>query len=254
MVGLAAAGRKCCFCPVARDGLCGVAGRLYFRFFCHHPGEDLSARCSVDRNCKQRRSVCDTGRFLEHVVSVGCLCSCINVGFARGDWLDRCRTDCLRPLQPTRHRSEQNRVPQMTEAAEPVQCAEVQSACYWFDTKIDVSRGHAYEMIVIFPPQGARNAVRDSILSIHDLGGWPAWANIIGSVFFFLRRNPFQPWFSLMATVDRKHPQRLRGGLHYCPRASGRLICYFNDSPWAYGNNYGSVLLKVKDLGAIEER
>ena len=142
----------------------------------------------------------------------------------------------------------------MTEAADPVQCAEIQSASYWFDTKIEVSQGHAYEMIVIFPPQGSRDAVRDSILSINDLGGWPAWAKMIGSVFFFLRRNPLQPWFSLMATVDRKHPKRLRSGLHYYPTASGRLICYFNDSPWAYGNNYGSVLLKVKDLGVIEKR
>lgn len=142
----------------------------------------------------------------------------------------------------------------MTEAPNQVQCAEIQSASYWFDTKIDVSRGHAYEIAVVFPAQGTRDAVRDWFLSINDLSGWPAWTKIIGAVFFFLRRNPFQPWFSLMATVDRKHPQRLCSGSPYHPRASGRLICYFNDSPCAYGNNYGSVLLKVKDLGAIEKR
>ena len=142
----------------------------------------------------------------------------------------------------------------MTEAAEHLQSIEIQSASYWFDTKIDVSREHAYEIAVIFPAPGTPDAVRDWMLSINDLSGWPGWAKIIGSVFFFLRRNPFEPWFALMATVDRKHPQRLCSGLPYCPRDSGRLICYFNDSPWAYGNNYGSVLLKVKDLGMLEKR
>lgn len=142
----------------------------------------------------------------------------------------------------------------MTEAPDHVQCAEIQSASYWFDTKINVSREHAYEMTVIFPAPGTPDAVSDWFLSINDLSGWPAWAKIIGSVFFFLRRDPFEPWFSLMATVDRKYPQRLCSGLPYRPPASGRLICYFNDSPWAYGNNHGSVLLKMKDLGAIENR
>lgn len=137
----------------------------------------------------------------------------------------------------------------MTEATNCVQYAEIQSASYWFDTKIDVCRGHAYEITVNFPKPGDPNAVRDWFLSINDLNGWPDWARTIGSVFFFLRRNPLQPWFSLIATVDRKHPERLCSSSPYRPQSSGRLICYFNDSPWAYGNNYGSVLLTAKDLG-----
>lgn len=134
-----------------------------------------------------------------------------------------------------------------------VQTAEVQAGDYWAETKVRVQRGHAYAVTVNFPPPDSPDAVKDWFLKINDLGGWPTWAQALGTPFFFMRRSPIKPWFALMATVERRDVQRLYPDTTYHPRATGRLVCYFNDSPWAYRNNSGKVSLKVTDLGPVKK-
>ena len=137
----------------------------------------------------------------------------------------------------------------MTQPPAIVQRAEIQAAAYWYDTKITVREGHTYRVDLRFPSECASNAVYDASIYIGNLSGWPAPAKILGAPVFFLRRNPFHPWFALMATVKRKDPQRLIAGQTYTPRSTGPLVCYFNDAFWAYGNNHGAVELVVRDLG-----
>jgi hypothetical protein len=84
---------------------------------------------------------------------------------------------------------------------------------------------------------------------LDDLDGWEKWYTL---PLFFLKRRPFERYFTLIGTIGRKHPFRMRAFDPEHPEritltapSTGKLICYFNDWPWLYGNNHGSVILRV---------
>jgi hypothetical protein len=95
--------------------------------------------------------------------------------------------------------------------------------------------------------------VKDSVIPVTDLGGWPwTWpwllCNLALAPFFWTRRAPLEPWFSIIATVDRHHARRLRADLDYVAPATGELVCYFNDFFLAYRNNIGTAVLAITPL------
>lgn len=95
------------------------------------------------------------------------------------------------------------------------------------------------------------SSVSDAFLPVRDLEGWPwLWARVAAAPFFWTRRQPFQPWFALIATVDCRAPRRLREGRPYVAPRSGQLVCYFNDAFYAYANNHGTAKLRLIKIGS----
>lgn len=117
----------------------------------------------------------------------------------------------------------------------------VPSACYWAPTGIMLKAGQAYRIEVV-----NMKDVRDASVRVGNLEGWPnSWTRVLLSPLFWTRRRPFEPWFALIATVECREPRRLREGKTYVAPASGRLVCYFNDAWFAYGNNHGTAKLRL---------
>lgn len=117
----------------------------------------------------------------------------------------------------------------------------VSSADFWANTGFHVEKGRHYRIAV-------KNMadVWVSKIPVRDLGGWPSpLAKILYAPLFWMRRRPFDNWFSIIATVDRRHPRRLRADRDYVAPASGELVCYFNDAPFAYANNKGTAVLSI---------
>jgi hypothetical protein len=120
----------------------------------------------------------------------------------------------------------------------------VPAACYWADTGIRVEKGKSYAVNVV-----DFTSVWDAYLPVRDFEGWPpSFSRIVAAPLFWMRRRPFDPWFSVIATVERRHPVRLRADRPYLAPTTGELVCYFNDSPWAYGNNRGVARLRIVKL------
>jgi len=116
----------------------------------------------------------------------------------------------------------------------------------WADTGVEVIGGHRCRFRVV-----DMSTVYDWFIPVRDLDGWPwAWARIAASPVSVFRRRPFDPWFALIATVDRASPSCVRRGVDWCAPASGKLVCYFNDAPWSYGNNYGVARLQITEIHA----
>ena len=112
---------------------------------------------------------------------------------------------------------------------------EVHAPCYWAETGVQVEKGRRYRVQIV-----DMSTVKDASIEVKDLEGWPpGWQRIVFSPVAWLRRRPLEPWFSLIATVDRKQPRRLQEGAIYEAPATGQLVCFFNDAFWAYGNNQG---------------
>lgn len=112
---------------------------------------------------------------------------------------------------------------------------EVHTPCYWAETGVRVEKGRQYRVQIV-----DMSTVQDASIVVKDLNGWPpCWQRVAFAPVFWLRRQAFDPWFSLIATVDKKHPRRLQEGAVYEAPATGQLVCFFNDAPWAYGNNQG---------------
>jgi hypothetical protein len=65
------------------------------------------------------------------------------------------------------------------------------------------------------------------------------------------RRLPRARWFALVGAVDSARRKKFLIGSHRVLTADrdGELLCFANDSFFAYGNNEGSVNLTVTDLG-----
>ena len=133
----------------------------------------------------------------------------------------------------------------LAETNEAVQF-KVATACYWAETGVCVEKGRRYRIEVV-----DMSSVKDAIIPVNDLEGWPwLWARVLYSPLFWTRRRAFDPWFALIATVDRRQPRRLRERQVYDAPASGRLVCYFNDAPFAYCNDYhGVAKLRIVPLG-----
>jgi WD40 repeat protein len=118
----------------------------------------------------------------------------------------------------------------------------IDAACYRAETGILVQKNRRSRIKVV-----DMSAVRDGDIAVRDLEGWPHCLRrtLFTPLFFWARRRPLDPWFSVIATVDRKHAQRLREDSEYVAPASGELVCYFNDLPIAYGNNQGIARLQL---------
>lgn len=118
----------------------------------------------------------------------------------------------------------------------------IPAAAYWAETGVPVVKGRSYTVHV-----AEMKGVRDAGICVHDLNGWPpSLRRVFGASLFWTRRRTFDPWFAVIATVDRRHPQRLHPGKPYVAPASGQLVCYFNDAPCAYGNNRGTAKLVLR--------
>lgn len=117
----------------------------------------------------------------------------------------------------------------------------VPSTDLWANTGFHVEKGRHYRIAV-----KNMEDVRDSAIPVRDLNGWPSpLAKILYAPVFWTRRRPLEPWFSVIATVDHRHPRRLRADRDYVAPASGLLVCYFNDAPFAYANNKGTAILTI---------
>lgn len=125
-------------------------------------------------------------------------------------------------------------------AVSPWLCAKEK----WMDSKLQVQRDHTYQIIVKF--DGVIDGNAPFSVPVADLNGWPcSWRQIAVLPIALARRRPLEPWFSLIATIDRKKPQRLREGEPFHAQATGRVYCYFNDVPFLYGNNHGRIQLEL---------
>lgn len=64
------------------------------------------------------------------------------------------------------------------------------------------------------------------------------------------RRVPEEAWFRLIGCLDRDPKTYFAIGTQttYTPRSGGRLLCFANDVPTAYWNNWGSVTLEVFEV------
>lgn len=63
----------------------------------------------------------------------------------------------------------------------------------------------------------------------------------------WLKRAPGLPWFSLLGAVDRDRRTIFSIGAQAVVKAevTGQLVCFANDVPFMYWNNYGSLSLTV---------
>ena len=68
------------------------------------------------------------------------------------------------------------------------------------------------------------------------------------------RRKPDADWFALVAYIDTGNPNDpqssfvIGSGLGpWEPSESGELVCYANDLPYMYWNNFGSIELELSE-------
>jgi hypothetical protein len=108
----------------------------------------------------------------------------------------------------------------------------------WNDTGIDLRRGEAYLM-------QAAGHWRDRDKKT-DAGGYDS-KKLALRLTTWLRRCPRAPWFALIGALaaDRKSFFVIGRRCEYRARDDGRLRCFANDVPFAYGNNHGSIELTV---------
>lgn len=126
----------------------------------------------------------------------------------------------------------------------------------WAHTGLRVEKGRRYRVEVDFPKDACHpQFVKDWTIPVRDLTGWPepAASSVTAKALSPLLRLRSAPWFALVATVDRRYPQRLAPDLgpaaaSYRPPATGELVCYFNDVCFAYWNNHGVVRLHLTPL------
>ena len=89
----------------------------------------------------------------------------------------------------------------------------------------------------------------DSKIKLNNLDGWDC---LLLQPVCFLKRRPSEAFFTLIGTIDGKHPFRIREGMRWKAPASGELVCYVNDWFFKYGNNKGSILLQVTPCPAAK--
>ncbi len=126
------------------------------------------------------------------------------------------------------------------------------AASRWSATGLRVEAGKDY--LFRFEPS---EDLADASIRVRDLRGWPGVVlPMIFSPCAPFRRRPAEPWFALIATVEGREPRRLRPVsrsepclARYHARASGELVCYFNDLPGRFflDNNHGSARLRLAD-------
>jgi hypothetical protein len=115
----------------------------------------------------------------------------------------------------------------------------------WNPTGIHFNKGTRYRITLLDPLD-----VRDGSIQATSLDGWPfCWQRLVFFPVGLLRRRPFDPWFALIGSVDKKYPFRIAyDGYEIEAPATGELYCYFNDLPWSYPNNEGTARLSVDTI------
>lgn len=142
------------------------------------------------------------------------------------------------------------------QAGEPVR---LETRAYWGHTGQHVEKGRSYRVKIEW--YGVADGDGWMRIPVRDLNGWPdGWQRVAAAPLFWLRRRPFDPWFALIGTVNCANPFRIQPGKHlqevkseknvswsepFAAPASGEFVCYFNDAPWAYGNNHGSIVIRL---------
>jgi len=105
-----------------------------------------------------------------------------------------------------------------------------------------VEKGQSYSIRLVEPLD-----VYDASIHVTTLDGWPScWQRLVFSPLAIFRRCPFDPWFAMICSVDKQHRFRITyDGYEFAAPATGELYCYFNDVPFFYKNNRGTVRISV---------
>jgi len=124
--------------------------------------------------------------------------------------------------------------------SQPVLAAEK-----WNATGIQLQQGKCYSIRLVDTLD-----VSDDTIPVTTLDGWPGrWRRRLFLPVAIFRRRPFDPWFALIGSVNKKHCFRIAyDGFEFTAPATGELFCYFNDVPFRYNNNHGSVRLSVDTI------
>ena len=119
-------------------------------------------------------------------------------------------------------------------------------------TGIKVSAGNRYAI-----------QIRDVIEPIVDgdgrlavkCAGLEGWDCVLLWPLFYMKRDPLEPYFALMATVEGEPVGRilefdplLPSKTLFSPSRSGLLECYFNDWSCRYSNNHGRFRIEFTEL------
>lgn len=110
---------------------------------------------------------------------------------------------------------------------------------FWNDTGVELKAGVAYVL-------SAEGRWRDLIYRCGPEGFESP--NAFMRHFEARRRVPGERWFALMGAIDCDASTVFRIGASATVSAprSGTLTCFANDVPFAYVNNFGSVVLTVR--------
>jgi hypothetical protein len=161
---------------------------------------------------------------------------------ALNDRLTDMTLDDLRlSFKPGDARTSNERLRQKTAVtSQPIVAAEK-----WSATGIKVEKGRCYSVKLIEPLD-----VYDGGIHVTTLDGWPKrWQRIVFAPIGLFRRRPFRPWFTLIGSVDKKNAFRIAyDGFEFQAPASGELFCYFNDTPFRYQTNRGSIQISVDTI------
>ena len=119
---------------------------------------------------------------------------------------------------------------------------------FWNATNVEVQMGDEYE----FHAEGEW-----CDLTIRaTAGGYatedaPWYSRWFLSLFEKRRRLPAENWFVLVGAIGKQAESAFvigAGRQSWKATAAGELMCFANDVPGAYGNNFGSVTLTIKRL------
>jgi hypothetical protein len=116
----------------------------------------------------------------------------------------------------------------------------------WDATGIHLNKGARYVITFVSPLD-----VHHANIHVTTLRGWPwSWRPIIFlPLALLLRRRRFAPWFGLIGSVDKKRCLRISDDrAEITAPATRELFCYFNDVPFLYKNNHGSITLSVDTI------
>lgn len=111
---------------------------------------------------------------------------------------------------------------------------EIHSREYWNNTGLAVLSEEKYLFV-------SKGEWIDSFIPA-DADGFSKWYM---AAFNLLKRSPEDKWFALMGSVNFKNPFLVGKNKSIEFRESGTLYCFANDVKGFYGNNKGSITLKI---------
>jgi Zn-dependent metalloprotease len=117
--------------------------------------------------------------------------------------------------------------------------AIIRARVRWNETGIWLEQGKTYQF-------SATGQWSDGIIRTGP-DGYRLWPLIIAEG---LRRAPESNWFALIGTIGRTEATRFLIGSEtiYVPPESGYLFCFANNAPWFYWNNFGQIVLEVREV------